>query len=317
MKLSITITVSTLFLFCTLFSSSVFGESPADKYLWERETCLDVVRIKETKVLDDQTILFETYGGAVYISRLPARCIGLRNAEGFSYRSSISKLCKQDIIEIVDQGPFRGSRCGLGEFTQIKGVRRLRDAAKLLKNGVLEALIEEDVFETAFPTEKADEPADRRAWAGLDLFPSFLAADADITEKKRPDGALHLLLVYKDRQNLAESMRTHLKRVKKVHDIPIRIRITEIDELSDKVEPSLAGIFLVERIGDKIEAIIRLGREHRAMVFSPFVGDVQRGVSSGMVITDRILPYVNVEAMRLSGIRIKPFFLRIAEQYGE
>jgi hypothetical protein len=293
------------------------AESQADKYLGERKMCLETMMIKETRILDDQTILLETYGGAVYMSRLPSPCVGLRIAEGFSYSTSISKLCKQDIIEVVNQTPLSGNRCGLGEFILIKGVRRLRDAVELLKNGVLEALVEEGAFETAFPTEKADEPADRRAWAGLDLFPSFLAADADIAEKKRPDGALHLLLVYQNRQDLAESMRTHLKQVTKIHDIPTRITITGIDELGDEVEPSPAGIFLVERAGDEIEAVIRLGREHRAVVFSPFAGDVERGISSGMVITDRILPYVNVEAMRLSGIRIKPFFLRIAEQYGE
>ncbi len=293
------------------------AESLADKYLGERKMCLNLVSIKDTLVLDDQTILLETYGGAVYMSRLPAPCVGLRNAGGFSYSTSIDKFCKLDIIEIVGIGPFRGTKCGMGEFILIKGVRRLRDAADLLKNGILEALVEEGVFETAFLTEKTDEIADRRAWAGLDLFPSFLAADADIAEKKRSDGALHLLLVYQNRQDLAENMRAHLKQVTKIHDIPIRIRITAIDELSDKVEPSLGGIFLVERAGDEIEAVIRLGRKHRAVVFSPFAGDVERGVSSGMVITDRTLPYVNVEAMRLSGIHIKPFFLRIAEQYGE
>ena len=156
MKLSITITALTLFLFSTLFSSSVFAESQADKYLGERKMCLDLVRIKETRILDDQTILLETYGGAVYISRLPARCSGLRMAGGFSYDTAISKLCKQDIITVVEQGSGLGSRCGMGEFIRIKDVRRLSDAVKLLKNGVLEALIEEGVFETAFPPEKSE-----------------------------------------------------------------------------------------------------------------------------------------------------------------
>jgi hypothetical protein len=174
-----------------------------------------------------------------------------------------------------------------------------------------------DVSKTAFPAEKADEPAVRRAWTGLDLFPSLLAADADIAEKKGPDGALHLLLVYQDRQDLAESMRTHLERLTEIQDIPIQVEITGIAGLNDRVEPSLAGIFLIEQAGDAIDTVIRLGREQRAVVFSPFPGDVERGVSSGMITTDRILPYVNVEAMRLSSIRIKPFFLRIAEQYGQ
>jgi hypothetical protein len=156
MKLSIIITALTLFLFSTFFSSSVFAESQADKYLGEKKMCLDVVRIKETRILDDQTILLETYGGAVYISRLPARCTDLRIAGGFSYNTAISKLCKQDIITVVEQGSGIGNRCGIGEFIRIKDVRRLSDAVKLLENGVLEALVEEGAFETAFPPEKSE-----------------------------------------------------------------------------------------------------------------------------------------------------------------
>jgi hypothetical protein len=155
-KMKQTIVILSLLLACTLFSPFVFAESQAEKYLGERKNCLETMMIKETRILDDQTILLETYGGAVYISRLPAPCVGLRIAEGFSYSTSISKLCKQDIIEVVNQGPFRGTGCGLGEFILIKGVRRLRDAVELLKNGVLEALVEENVFETAFPTEKSE-----------------------------------------------------------------------------------------------------------------------------------------------------------------
>ena len=156
MKPSTTLTVLALFLLITLLSSSVSAENQADKYLGEREMCLDVVRIKESRILDDQTILFETVGGAIYISRLPARCPGLRIAGGFSYETGISKLCKQDIIEVVERGSGLGSKCGMGEFVRVKDVSRLSDAVKLLGNGVLAALIEEGVFETAFPPEKSE-----------------------------------------------------------------------------------------------------------------------------------------------------------------
>ena len=156
MKHSITITALGLFLFSTLFASSVFGESQADKYLGERETCLDLIKVKETKVLDDQTILFETYGGTVYICRLPARCVGLKTSGGFSYDGSMGKVCKQDIIRVVDVGSGPVSACGMGEFVRIKDISRLSDAVKLLKNGVLEGLVEEGIFETAFPHERSE-----------------------------------------------------------------------------------------------------------------------------------------------------------------
>lgn len=154
MKQSIAITAFSFFLVSILFSSNALAESQADKYLGEREMGLDVVRIKETRILDNQTILFETLGGAIYISRLPAPCNGLKIAGGFSYKTSNSKLCKQEIIQVVEPGSALGSTCGMGEFIRIKDVRKLSDAVKLLENGVLEALVEEDVFQTAFPNKK-------------------------------------------------------------------------------------------------------------------------------------------------------------------
>ena len=156
MKQSITITALALFLFSTLFSTSAFCESQAEKYLGEREMCLDIAKIRETKALDDQTILFETYGRAVYICRLQARCVGLKISGGFSYDGSMGKLCRQDIIGVVDVGAGPTSRCGMGIFIRIKDISRIRQVVNLLKNGVLNGLVEEGVFETAFPPEKSE-----------------------------------------------------------------------------------------------------------------------------------------------------------------
>ena len=149
------ITALALFLISTFFSSSVIAESQADKYLGERKGCLNAASIKETLIFDDQSILFEMYGGAIYLSYLPAECKGLWVSKGFSYTVAGSKLCKQEVIEIVGQGPFRGTRCGLGEFVIIKDISRIRDAWKLRKDAVLEALVKDGVFETAFPPKKS------------------------------------------------------------------------------------------------------------------------------------------------------------------
>jgi hypothetical protein len=163
----------------------------------------------------------------------------------------------------------------------------------------------------------ANELSDQRARIGLDLFPSFLAADADIAGKVCEDGMLHLLLVHDGRESLAEEMAESLSRIKEIRGIPIRISISGIQDLGKQIDCPIAGIFLVERVGSGLEAVIRFGRDEQAIVFSSFPGDVEKGVSSGMVISDRILPYVNAKALRLSGVHIKSFFLGIAEQYGE
>lgn len=78
--------------------------------------CLNLSTIKETKVIDDQTILFYMRGGKIYRNDLPYRCSGLSFEEGFSYSTSINKLCgNREIITVLD----RGTKCGLGGFTEV------------------------------------------------------------------------------------------------------------------------------------------------------------------------------------------------------
>ena len=153
MKRSIIITVLSLFCISIFFSSSVLAKSKADKYLGKRTLCLDMVNIRNTKILDDQTILFSTYGEKVYINRLPFPCFGLKMAGTFSYETSIDRLCRQDIIEVVESPPGQGSKCGLGKFIEIKGVKRIGEAVKLLiDKGVLKELVKEGAFkETKSP----------------------------------------------------------------------------------------------------------------------------------------------------------------------
>ena len=60
----------------------------------------------------------------------------------------------QDIIGVVEVGAGLKTKCGMGEFIRIRDVSRLSDAKKLLKDGVLEALVEEGVFEGEIHTRQ-------------------------------------------------------------------------------------------------------------------------------------------------------------------
>ena len=154
MKRSIIMALS-LFCISIFISSGVFAQSKADQILGERASCLGIQKIKETKTLDDQTILFETDDGTVYINRLPAYCTNLGFSGTFTYETSLNKLCKQDIITVVEKDLTRGISCGLGEFIQVKGVKRIREAVKLLvTDGALKELVNEGAFEEAFPQKK-------------------------------------------------------------------------------------------------------------------------------------------------------------------
>lgn len=83
------------------------------------ERCLPIKSIKQTKVVDDQNILFYVSGGKVYTNHLPHSCSGLASADTFKYKTSQSELCNVDVITVLHRAGgslMPGASCGLGEF---------------------------------------------------------------------------------------------------------------------------------------------------------------------------------------------------------
>jgi hypothetical protein len=86
------------------------------------ERCITLRSIKQTKILDDQNILFYTSGNRNYKNRLPYPCGGLASADTFMYRTSESKLCSVDIITVLNKMSssfMPGASCGLGVFEPV------------------------------------------------------------------------------------------------------------------------------------------------------------------------------------------------------
>jgi len=82
------------------------------------ESCLNLAQIRESKVVDDNTIDFIMRNGRTYRNTLSAKCPSLGFEEAFTYSTSLSQLCSADIIRVVQQGggPQLGASCGLGKF---------------------------------------------------------------------------------------------------------------------------------------------------------------------------------------------------------
>lgn len=86
------------------------------------ERCLQLHLIRNTKVVDDHTVLFYLNNNDVYKNVLPHKCGGLRVDETFLYKSSIDQLCSVDVITpLMSTGGtyMRSASCGLGKFEQI------------------------------------------------------------------------------------------------------------------------------------------------------------------------------------------------------
>ena len=86
------------------------------------ERCIDTRRISNTQIIDKQNILFHMRDRTIYHNELPRSCPGLRRGKTISYRTSISRLCGNDFITLLDSygmGMSRGASCGLGKFRPI------------------------------------------------------------------------------------------------------------------------------------------------------------------------------------------------------
>ncbi len=161
----------------------------------------------------------------------------------------------------------------------------------------------------------ADELKIIRIRAGLDLFTSILAADKEISLKKETDNTLKLLLVYRNDSRLAKSMATYLMSRKSVRGTRISVDTCSVEKITACKNQPLAGVFLVQQMKQDLESIIQLGQDKQVIVFSPFTGDVEKGVSTGFIISDIIKPYLNMQALEDASINLKPFFLKVAELY--
>ena len=83
------------------------------------ESCLQTYRIRNSNVIDDQHIIFETSGGKYYLNTLPYKCSQLGFEQRFGYTlSGPAQLCNVDFITVLTTtGP--GASCGLGKFEEV------------------------------------------------------------------------------------------------------------------------------------------------------------------------------------------------------
>lgn len=161
----------------------------------------------------------------------------------------------------------------------------------------------------------ADSQSDRRARVGLRLFPTFVAADEALERKLGPDGTLLILVIYRNDREAAGQLAERMRQLERIRDLPVRVEIVPYANLLNYTQSPLAAVFVSEWLPDGVDALVNFGRERKVIVFSPFEGDVQRGILGGMSVTDRILPYINMRELGQSGIELRSFFLDLARRY--
>lgn len=171
------------------------------------------------------------------------------------------------------------------------------------------------------PSLGADEFTELRISAGAKIFRALLAADMDIARKTTSDGRLRLYLLYLDNQTnaeiVAQTFADHNSEVR-IRQLPVKVEILSYSEFLAQQRGRPAGVFLTQVLGEQeLAAIIEYTNRLNIVLFSPFIGDVERGVQSGLAVEARVRPYLNMGALRSADVRLKPFFLKVAKQHAE
>ncbi|MCJ9427940.1 hypothetical protein [Kordiimonas marina] len=96
----------------------------------ETKHCVPLRFLRDSSIIDDQTIFFSGLGNIAYMNRLPHACPRLAQEGRFAYKVWIGQLCSTDIITVLDSFGREWASCGLGQFEVMKRKPKGDDAKK-------------------------------------------------------------------------------------------------------------------------------------------------------------------------------------------
>ncbi len=172
---SVFILATTTCLLCLSPPSAAQEEPPVveeDDSIIEGQRCVSSRPIRKTEVIDDQNILFYMRGAAIYLNHLPKPCKRLSESGRFMYRTTVARLCRADIINILQDtglGLSQGRACKLGTFYAItkEDVEKIKAPRKIEPKPVPPAEPEEPGSGQSEETDQTEE-TDTREPAGIE-----------------------------------------------------------------------------------------------------------------------------------------------------
>ena len=171
-------------------------------------------------------------------------------------------------------------------------------------------------------TARASLANDGRIPAAARWFRAMLAADTEIEQKVDGDGALRILVVHAGDTDAAKllidkvAVRDAGNAIEPIRGRPVHLEAARVDEALGAQKAPIAGMIVAEPLGkDQIQRLIRTTAERRVILYSPFEGDVERGVSGGLSIQAQVRPFINSQSLRAGQIVLRESFLKVAKVY--
>lgn len=105
-------------------SDEVAGKLAKFEKTGEVTDCLRLTSIDQIKPLDERNFLIEAGVNDYYLAELSSSCTGAdRSFNRLQYKTSLSSLCRNEIITVVDNSTgFTVGSCGMSDFQKLEMV---------------------------------------------------------------------------------------------------------------------------------------------------------------------------------------------------
>ena len=162
----------------------------------------------------------------------------------------------------------------------------------------------------------ADETDNRRVDISLSIFPRIVAVDNQFREKLNADKKAYLLFVYDRDEKYAEELANRMQEKNaNIGGMDVVTNVISVTAELDVNDPPTA-VFLVEKLSsEQLTRVMDFSDKAHRLVFSPFLGDVERGVTVGISVTNRVKPYFNLSALRQSKVSINALLMKMSKRH--
>lgn len=191
-------------------------------------------------------------------------------------------------------------------------------ASFLRGKGVLAALLSLLLTVSVAGVGFADEQEKRRVDISLSIFPRIVAVDNQFRNKLNKDQQVRLLFVYeRDEEYASELAQRMIADNRGIGGMRVVVDVAQVDAAyaaEGQLPPT--AIFLTERFSnDHLARVMTYAEEHQRLVFSPFSGDVERGVTVGISVTNRVKPYFNLPILQRTKVDINALLMKMSKRY--
>ncbi|WP_323813528.1 YfiR/HmsC family protein [Cellvibrio sp. NN19] len=163
----------------------------------------------------------------------------------------------------------------------------------------------------------ADTFNDKRAYVGLKLFRTLVTADQQLAQKTNNKNELLIYLAFASNDSAALDYQQSLtETMPKVRELNVNIKTISLAQLQSQTAEKPAAIFIAQQFNAaELEQLVSYSIQQKIILFSPFEGDVEKGVLGGLSVEARVQPLINMHTLDKSGVEIKSFYLKVAKQY--